>query len=237
MKTIHPVDTDIFPPFAGFPAEGIEFLRKLKKNNNRPWFQKHKDDYELNVRFPMQCLIASLAERMAAEAPEIRFDPKKSIFRIHRDIRFSRNKEPYKTNIAAVFPMKGGKAPGESPGLYVGVEPGEVFVGGGVYMPDGGQLKGYRKSIAEKPQEFLSVLNDRVFKRTLGGIQGETLRNAPLGFPKDHPMIEHLRHKQFYVGKVYDTPVCLQARFLETVAIIFVAAMPLVRWLARVVRH
>jgi uncharacterized protein (TIGR02453 family) len=232
----HPVDMDLFPPFTGFPEEGIKFLQRLKKNNNRPWFQKHKDEYELNVRFPMQCLVAGLADRMAGPAPEVRFDPKKSIFRIYRDVRFSKNKEPYKTSIAAVFPVTGARVPGENPGLYVHVEPGEVFVGGGVYMPSGDQLKAFRKSLVEHPKEFLSIIHTREFKRMFGGIQGDTLRNAPLGFPRDHAMIEHLRHKQWYVGKVLAPSTCLRPRFLETVANVFETTMPLVRWLAHALR-
>ncbi len=230
-----PLEEDFFPPFEGFPPAGLTFLRSLKKNNNRPWFQKHKQEYEENVRFPMQCLIAELAQRMADVAPEMEFNPRRSIFRINRDIRFSKNKEPYKTNIAASFEMRGKKSPTESPGLYVGVEPGEIFIGGGIYMPTGDQVKAIRASIVTRPDDFLDVVQNRVFKKVFGEIQGEKLVKAPLGYPKDHPMIEHLRHKQFYVGIVLDDKACLKPKFVDTVAVGLTQTMPLVRWLARAV--
>jgi uncharacterized protein (TIGR02453 family) len=230
------LDDDFYPPFEGFPKEGIEFLNKLKKNNNRTWFQAHKETYEERVKFPMQCLIATLAHKMMDDAPEIEFNPKKSIFRIYRDVRFSKNKAPYKTNIAASFEFRGWKSPVETPGLYVGIEPGEIFIGGGVYMPTGQQIKSIRHAIVTHPEEFLSVVENKRFKKEFGGIEGEKLQKAPLGFPKDHPMIEHLRHKQFYVGKVYDDPACLKPKFADTIATVFRDAMPLVRWLARAAR-
>jgi len=227
----HPLDAELFPPFAGFPPEGMRFLQRLAKNNNRPWFQKHKEEYEDLVRFPMKTFIASLAEGMRSDAPDIEFNPRSSIFRVYRDVRFSRNKLPYKTHIAAAFRIRGRKGPTESPGLYVHVEPGEVFIGGGLYMPAGPQLKAIRKAIADEPDEFLSILRNPSFRRTYGGIQGEVLQRAPLGYPGDHPMIEHLRHKQFYVGKNMPGASCGKAAFLETAMKGFRTALPLVRWL------
>jgi uncharacterized protein (TIGR02453 family) len=229
-----PLDSILFPPFDGFPKEGIDFLKKLKKNNNRSWFQKHKNVYDESVKFPMQCLIASLSERMGDIAPEIEFNPKKSIFRIYRDVRFSKNKAPYKTNIAASFNFRTrSKSPVETPGLYVGIAPGEIFIGGGLYMPTGDQLKAIRKAMVEKPGDYLAVVENRRFKKEFGGVQGENLAKAPLGYPKDHPMIDHLKHKQFFVGKEYDgVSICLKPKFLNLVVQVLTDTMPLVRWLA-----
>jgi uncharacterized protein (TIGR02453 family) len=229
-----PLEEDFYPPFDGFPKSGIEFLKKLKKNNNREWFQRHKQEYEENVKFPMQCLIATLRDDLRDEIPELEFNPKRSIFRIHRDVRFSKNKAPYKTNIAASFEMRGKKKTTETPGLYVGIEPGSVFVGGGMYMPWGDQLKAIRKSIIDKPDEWLDVVENKKFKRVFGGIMGENLQKAPLGIAKDHPMIEHLKHKQFFVGKEWNTEApAYSKRFADTVASLFIETMPLVRWLIR----
>ena len=235
---MHPagaLDETLFQPFDGFPREGMDFLKKLKKNNNRPWFQKHKSVYDENVRFPMQCLIASLSERMGDVGPEIEFNPRKSIFRIYRDVRFSKNKAPYKTSIAASFRMREkGTSPVENPGLYLGIAPGEVYIGGGLYMPTGDQIKAIRKAITERPDEFLAVASGRKFKKEFGEIQGEKLAKAPLGYPKDHPMIEHLKHKQFYIGKDYDDEsMCLKPGFLDLVVRVLTDTMPFVRWLAR----
>jgi len=227
-----PLDEDFFPPFDGFPKEGLEFLKKLKKNNNRPWFQARKDQYEELVRFPMQCLIAGLAHRMADVAPEFEFHPRKSIFRIYRDTRFSKNKTPYKTNIAASFELRGRKSPTETPGLYLGIEPGEIYIGGGLYMPTGPQLKVIRNAIATAPDEFLAVVKNARFRREFGGIDGEKLLKAPLGYPRDHPMIEHLKQKQFYAGKVFADTACLKPAFLDVVSATLADILPLVRWLA-----
>jgi uncharacterized protein (TIGR02453 family) len=236
MKQIPGLDDVLYPPFAGFPKAGLDFLRRLKRNNNRTWFQAHRQEYEDEVRFPMQCLIAGLAVRLHDEAPEIEFNPKKSIFRIYRDTRFSRDKTPYKTNIAAWFQLRGMKADSESPGLYVGVGTDEVFVGGGLYLPSGEQLKAIRRSIAEGPDDYLQVVRSRRFRRKFGTIQGEVLSRAPLGYSPDHPMIEHLRHKQFFVGVEPEEKACYSPKFLVTVASVFADAMPLVRWLVRAVR-
>jgi uncharacterized protein (TIGR02453 family) len=232
MKS-HPMDSMEFPPFRGFPKETLEFLRRLKKNNNREWFLKRKEEYEESVKFPMQCLIAGLAVRLAGEIPEIEFNPKRSIFRIYRDVRFSKNKAPFKTNIAAFFSVKGRKGV-ERPGLYLGVEPGEVFMGGGLYLPNGDQIKAIRKGIVEHPDEYLEIVSDRGFRKRFGGLMGERLSKAPLGYPKDHPMIEHLRQKQFFVGVEPKESACRSPKFEQTVARVFIETMPLIRWLVKV---
>jgi uncharacterized protein (TIGR02453 family) len=235
MSVRHPIDEVEYPPFAGFPEAGLDFLKKLKRNNNRPWFQKHKIDYDELVHFPMECLIAELRDRMHDVAPEIDFNPKRSIFRIYRDVRFSKNKAPYKTNIAASFELGGKNSPTQWPGVYVGVEVGEIFVGGGLYMPTGPQIKSIRRSIADRPDEYLAVIEAPRFKKTFGSVLGEKLQKAPLGFPKDHPMIEHLRFKQYYVGIEPKVEACLDAKFADLVAGVFTDAMPFIRWLASAV--
>lgn len=231
----NPIDELLFPPFEGFPEGGLEFLRRLKRNNNRPWFQRHKHEYDEHLRFPMQCLIAALAHRMADIAPEIEFHPRKSIFRIYRDTRFSKNKTPYKTNIAASFELRGYHGPTETPGLYLGIEPGEIYVGGGLYLPTGAQVKAIRHSIASNPDDWLAIVENRRFKKEYGGIDGENLQRAPLGYPVDHPMIAHLRHKQFYAGKVLEGSACLKPRFVQTVETVLTDILPLVRWLTRAI--
>lgn len=231
---MHPLDEFLYPPFKGFPREGLQFLGRLKRNNHRRWFQTHKEEYQELVRFPMECFVASLAQTMADIAPEIEFHPKKSIFRIYRDTRFSANKTPYKTNIAASFKVVGHASPTETPGLYIGIEPGDVWVGGGLYMPAGPQLKAIRNAIVRDPDAWLAVVENRRFRTVYGGLEGETLVKAPLGYPKDHPLINYLRHKQFYAGKILEDSACLSPRFLRTVGRIFTDILPLVRWLAQV---
>lgn len=232
----HPLDEDLYPPFEGFPEEGIKLLQRLKRNNTRIWFQAHKSAYEEYVRFPMQCLIAGLRRELGEEIPEIDFNPKGSIFRIYRDTRFSRDKTPYKTNIAASFRLRGGGGPIENPGLYVGIEPGEVFIGGGLYMPSGDQLKKIRKAIVDDAEAFLAIVRSRQFRGALGGIQGDVLQRAPLGYDPDHPLIEHLKHKQFYVGVESGHEPALKPAFQGTVVRVFRQCMPFIRWLSAAVR-
>ncbi len=227
---------DFYPPFGGFPREGIAFLSRLKKNNNRPWFQTHKTEYEDLVRFPMQCLVASLGERMAPIAPEFSYDPKRSIFRIYRDTRFSKNKTPYKTNIAASFSLIHSKGPIEKPGFYVGIEPEEIFIGGGLYLPSGSQLKGIRQSLDTAPGEFLEIVRDPRFRKRFKSIMGEQLKIAPVGYPKDHPMIKFLRYKQWFVGVEIGHSPCFNASFIDRVEAVLVDALPLIRWLIEAAR-
>jgi uncharacterized protein (TIGR02453 family) len=230
-QRVHPLDEDQFPPFEGFPEKGIALLRRLKKNNTRTWFQAHKADHEEFVRFPMQCLIAGLRRELAEEIPEIDFNPRTSIFRIYRDTRFSNDKTPYKTNIAASFRLRGTTGPIENPGLYVGIEPGEMFIGGGLYMPSGDQLKKIRKAIVDDPETFLAIVTSRQFRSAFGGILGETLSRAPLGYAPDHPLIEHLKHKQFFVGIESGHEPALKPSFQGMVVRVFRQSMPFIRWL------
>lgn len=228
------LDEALFPPFEGFSAKGLAFLAKLKKNNNRPWFQKHKEEYEELVRFPMRCLIAELALTMKDEAPEFEFHPMKSIFRIYRDTRFSKNKAPYKTNIAATFEVRGDKSPIETPCFYLGIAPGDIFVGGGLYIPNGAQLKKIRHAIATRSDEYVGIIESKRFKKIFGPIGGEKLQRAPLGYAPDHPMIEHLRNKQFFVGVQFPDGACMKKSFAATAANTMREALPLVRWLIEV---
>ena len=232
--TRHPLEELAYPPFAGFPPEGLPFLRRLKRNNNRDWFQKHKQEYEEVVRFPMECLISSLRPRMADVAGDFDFHPRKSIFRIYRDTRFSKDKTPYKTNIAASFEPRGVRDPTGLPGLYIGIGIDEIFAGGGLYMPSGDQLKAIRANIAEKPDEIRGIVGDPQFVKHLGELMGDRLVKAPLGYPRDHPMIDFLRLKQFFVGAEYEELECQKPRFLESIVRVFTASMPLLRWLQRV---
>jgi uncharacterized protein (TIGR02453 family) len=225
----HPLDSEMFPPFSGFPKEGIGFLKGLKKNNTREWFAKHKPEYEEYVKLPMHSLIAELRSPLATVAPEVTVDPKKSMFRIYRDTRFSKNKAPYKTHVSAFFPVPG--SGNEHAGLYLHVEPGEVFLGGGIYMPDGPQLKSIRAAIAGRSEEFLAVVEGKEFKKRFKKLNGEKLMRNPLGFPKDHPMIEWLKYKQFFASCVLEEEECYTPRFVPKIVAVFTDLMPLIRFL------
>jgi uncharacterized protein (TIGR02453 family) len=230
VKTPLP-DLDLYPPFQGFPREGINFMKRLKRNNNRPWFEKHKEEYEAFVKLPMQSLIAALHPPFERFAPEFDVNPKRSIFRIYRDVRFSNDKTPYKTHVAAHFVLRGKPKGVEGSGYYLHIEPGEVFLGGGIYMPDNDQLKNIRRAIANQPERFLSIVGDAKFKKLFGVIEGEKLQREPKGYEPDHPMIEWLKYKQFFVGVEWEESRCLKERFVSEATGVFEAATPLVRFL------
>jgi|ERR1041384_1186393 uncharacterized protein (TIGR02453 family) len=223
------LDAEMYPPFAGFPREGIKFLKQLKKNNNREWFTRHKPEYEEFVKLPMQSLIASLREPMADVAPEFDVHPKRSLFRIYRDIRFSNNKAPYKTHVAAVFHLRGNWQ--GSAGYYLHIEPGQVFLGGGMYMPDSNQLKNIRGAISDHQSKFRSIVEDKSFKKKFGGLEGEKLKRNPLGYSADHPMIEWLKYKQFFSGVEWEEKSCYSPRMVGSVVDVYKGLLPLIRFL------
>lgn len=224
-----PPDIAMLPPFDGFPKDGLKFLKQLKRNNTRDWFGKHKSEYEDFLKFPMQSFIAELQAPMLKIAPEIEVNPKRGMFRIHRDTRFSKDKTPYKTHVAAAFQLKGKWE--NSAGYYVHIEPGTIYVGGGIYMPSTDQLKRIRKAVAERSGEFLSIVGGRIFKKEFGTLEGNKLQRAPLGYPTDHPMVEWLKHKSFYAGVTWNEKECLSPNFVDRVVRVYKDLLPLVRFL------
>ena len=229
MTRVSPIDQDFFPPFDGFPAKGIEFLSKLKKNNNRKWFTKHKSDFEDYVKLPMQSLVVSLKPLMEKFAPEIEANPRRSLFRIYRDTRFSKDKTPYKTHIAAVLHPRGHWQ--ESAGYYVHIEPGGSYAGGGIYMPDKDQLKKIRTALVERADEFLAIVETPKFVKRFDKIEGEKLQRTPQGFPADHPMREWLKYKQFFAGVEWKAKECKTEKFAEKVAVAYKDLYPFIRFL------
>jgi len=180
--------------FSGFPAEGIQFMRNLARNNRREWFQPRKATFEEKVKLPMRQLVEAVNAAMASFAPEYVTDPDKAIYRIYRDTRFSKDKTPYKDHIAASFPRRGSP---EGAGYYFAVSHKEVAIGGGIYMPAPETLLAIRTRMAEHHQEFRKLVKSRAVKQLLGEVQGEQLTRVPKGFACDHPAADLLRHKQF----------------------------------------
>ncbi len=217
-----------FPPFTGFPKESLAFFRKLKKNNNREWFAAHKDEYEQFVKLPMQSFIAAMQPLMAEFAPAFDVHPKRSMFRIYRDTRFSKDKTPYKIHMAAHFVLRGKPKGFEGSGYYLHIAPGEVFIGGGIYLPDNDQLKKIRASIAEHGKEFLAVITAPQFKRTFGTLNGQSLTRPPKGFPPDHPMMPWLKMKQFFAGIELPEEICHKKDFARRAAAYCKTLAPLV---------
>lgn len=171
------------------------FLRQLKTHNTREWFQANRDRYDKDVEAPMLQFIAEIGPRLKRINPALVADPRRtggSMFRIYRDTRFSADKSPYKTAVAARFPHEQMKKDTAAPGLYLHLEPAECFGGGGIYHPDPATLTAIRLQIVEEPKRWAAV------RKTGLEIEGDSLKRAPSGFDPAHPFIEDLKRKDLY---------------------------------------
>ena len=197
----------------------LTFLKKLAKNNNRDWFQENKKVYEAareNVIEFADALLEKLRETDVLETE----NGKKSLYRIYRDVRFSKNKLPYKTNFAGGFKRDGKLRRG---GYYFHLTPtgtandfvGNSVVGGGFYGMESHDLKRVREEIAASADDFREVMADPEFIRVFGEMQGEKLKTAPKGFDREHPDIDLLRYKQFYAMRSFNDQQVTSAEFLD----------------------
>ena len=222
-------------PFA--PA-ALRFFKELKRHNAKPWFEAHKDVYLTEVVAPMRALIEELDVRFARSAPEITGDPKKSMFRIYRDVRFSKDKSPYKVNAACWFwhkdadPRVGDSAESGSAGFYFHLEPGASMIGAGMWMPPRPVLNKLRETIAEKPGAFERVVKNPAFQRRFGGLdKEEMLKRVPRGFAPDHRAGEWLRYQSFTAGRELSDREVTSPKLGALLEKDFVRLLPLVRWL------
>lgn len=213
-----------------FSPKALAFLRALKRNNNRDWFRARKDQYELLLRAPMIELIERLRADFLAFAPDLVASPKTSLYRIYRDTRFSENKAPLKTHIAAVFPCRG-LAKHQGAGLYLEVAPGWVWVGGGMYAPETSQLHAVREHIAANVGRLRTIVESPAFRRTVGPLAGERLQRVPRGFPKDHEAAQYLKYRQFLAGREFPATFATSPRFYPGVMNVFRLVAPLTRFL------
>ncbi len=157
--------------FPGFPAEAMKFFRALKRNNRREWFQPRKEIYLEHVKGPMVELVAALTAEMMSFAPAYVREPEAAIYRIYRDTRFSPDKTPYKTHIAAIFPRRGFEKHAAA-SFYFSVSPEEVEVAGGVYMPGPDELRAIREHLAGHYEEFRRIVAARPLRRLMGELVG-----------------------------------------------------------------
>lgn len=219
-----------------FTKKALAFFRQLKQHNNKPWFEENRDRYEADVREPMRALIADVNERFAKFAAEMGGDPKRSMFRINRDIRFSKDKSPYKTNAGCWFNHRsasskvGGEAHEGSAGFYFHLEPGKSFVGAGLWMPPRPQLDKLREAIAEDHRGFERMA--RSLKR-YGGLSEEhgMLKRMPRGYADDHPAGQWLRLQSYTCGRKITDAQVTDPKLAALLAREFQGMLPLVRWL------
>jgi uncharacterized protein (TIGR02453 family) len=219
-----------------FTAGTLRFLRALKRNNDREWFRLRKDRYDAEVRQPMITLLDRLAIDFKAFAPEFVAEPKVSLYRIYRDTRFSADKTPLKTHVAAHFPMRG-MPRGEGGGLYVEVAPTWVWMGGGLYMPSPPQLRSLRSYIADNHRQLHRVVTKTSFRKTVGALDGERLARVPRGYAKDHPAAHYLQFKQFLAGREFEATFATTPAFYRELIATFRAVAPLVRFLNAGLQH
>jgi uncharacterized protein (TIGR02453 family) len=216
--------------FPGFPPATRRFLRQLARNNNREWFQGQKQVYETEVKEPMVQLVSALGGPLLILAPELVVDPNRAIYRIYRDTRFSPDKTPYKSHLAAIFAPRGlPKHAGA--GMYFEISPDGILVAGGVYMPGSAELAAIRSHIAAHDEELRKIISGRQFKREFGGMEGEKLVRAPKDFAPDHPAIDLLRYKQFLVSVAEPAKLAESPRLFSRLLTLFAAMTPLVRFL------
>src|SRR5688572_27930715 len=181
--------------------ETVDFLKKLSKNNNRDWFNANKDAF-VKANDNVIAMTGELISLIAQFDPEISgIDPKSCVFRIYRDVRFSKDKSPYKTNLGA-FIAPGGKKT-MAPGYYFHVQPAMFFSAAGKHLPDPSELLKIRNAIAKNTKEFLKFVEDKKFKHRFGDLDGDRLSRPPKGFAADHPAIEYLKLKSFTVSEEF----------------------------------
>jgi uncharacterized protein (TIGR02453 family) len=216
--------------FAGFPKEGLKFLGALKKNNNREWFQAHKQTYEEKVKAPMLGLIGEVNAALAEFAPDYVSDPAKAFYRIYRDTRFSPDKTPYKTHVAAIF-MPRGLVKHASASLYFQVSPSEVGLAGGIYMPGPEQLLAERNYLAANHERLRLLLRDGRLRELMGELSGDELTRVPKGFAADHPAADLLRMKQWYMWTELEPGLAATPKLLGELTKRFRVMIPLVEFL------
>ena len=212
----------------------MQFLSELKQNNVRDWFLDNKNRFD-EAKQEFEAFIDALILEIAKFDPSISHHKAKDcIFRIYRDVRFSKDKSPYKTHFGAHITAAAKRSEIHSrAGYYIHVEPGGSMLAGGAYLPQGPWLKAIRQEIAYNADEFKRILNNEDFKKYFGSIEGEQLKKAPKGYEPDHPEIELLKYKSFLAShKIIDKNVTSES-FLKHASEVFKALFPFDQFLNR----
>ncbi|MDV3952823.1 TIGR02453 family protein [Elizabethkingia anophelis] len=202
----------------------LNFLTQLSHNNNREWFTENKPQYQQAHEYFIS-IVEQVISELAKTEPEMeRLDPKKCVFRIYRDTRFSKDKTPYKTNFGASFFMGQSKGIGEA-GYYMHFEPDKSFIAAGLYQPNSDVLKKFRKEISYNKEEFLSIIENPTFKKNFK-IEGEKLKKIPQGFEKEDPMAEYLKYKEMILIHSFEDTEITSSKFVQEIGKLFKIALP-----------
>ena len=218
------------------PRSLFAFLRELKANNDRSWFEANKERYHSEVRDPMLAFIDAFAGPLSEISPHFRADPRPhggSLFRIYRDTRFSKDKTPYKTNVGAHFRHVAGRN-AHAPGFYLHLEPGACFAGGGLWRPDSRALGRVRDAIVDRTDEWVSVTADASFRETFE-ISGHSLKRPPRGYDPEHPLIDDIKRKDFVAIANFTESFAAQPDFFRRFVAIVRTGSDFVRFLSRAV--
>jgi len=218
--------TDVF---RGFRPEALQFLVDLALHNERSWFQPRKSDYERLLKEPLEALCIALDDAFRTRGIPLSADPTRSPFRIYRDVRFSKDKSPYKTQASASFPWTGD---GGGVGGYFHLEPGGVFVGGGMWHPAPERLAGWRQTVVAERRRVHALLEDVGFRDTFGSVGGERLKRGPAGFPADDPDVELLKLKDVTFSHPLSDDDVRSAALPGTIADVLARATPMLGLLA-----
>jgi uncharacterized protein (TIGR02453 family) len=223
--------------FEGFPKDFFAFFRELKANNERPWFEENKERFRHSVQAPMSAFIGAMAPKLAKISRHFTADPRPnggSMFRIYRDVRFSKDKRPYKEHAACHFRHALGKDV-HAPGFYMHFAPREVFFGGGLWMPPPEVLGRIRDAIVAKSAAWKKALSDKAFTTHFDGVRGEGLLRPPRGYDPEHPFIEDIKRKSFFAMHEGDVKLATSPRLVDEVARAFAAASPVLKFLCAAV--
>jgi uncharacterized protein (TIGR02453 family) len=216
-----------------FEPRFFKFFKALAKNNNREWFNEHKSEYLESVVEPMSIFIEEMAPRLHRISGHFIADPKPnggSMFRIYRDVRFSKDKSPYKLHAACQFRHELGKD-AHTPGFYVHMSPEEVVFGGGIWMPPNSELTKIRDTIVDNPQEWHRIKTSKTIKKLCGGISGDGLKRPPKGYDPEHQHIEDLKRKSFFIMRHEKPDIIYNKTFIDEVEKTFKAAKPLMQYI------
>jgi len=226
--------------FDGFQPDAVRFLLELRGNNDRAWFLPRKGEFERLLKEPLEALCMVLGERFAARGIPLRADAR-SPFRIYRDVRFSRDKSPYKTYVSASFAWAGDGAHRDPQsrttdvhgvGGYFHFQPDEEYVGGGMWQPERPKLEAWRSLVAKDPRRVHKAIDAPAFKGPFGQLDGDRLQRVPPRYPADHPDAELLKLKDVTFGRRLTSDEVLSPRLPDILADAFAAAVPVMRLLA-----
>jgi len=219
--------------FDGFRPEALGFLVELALNNDRAWFTPRKSEYEALLKEPLEALCLALDGELRTRGVPLSAD-RRSPFRIYRDVRFAKDKSPYKTNVGASFPWTG---PGGGVGGYFHLEPGASFLGGGMWHPQPARLAAWRTAVVEDRAAVHGALEDPRFRSSFGEVDGDSLKRAPTGFAPDDPDVRLLKLKDVVFGRPVQEDEILSPDLAAIIAAGLADAVPVLALLAGLPGH